>query len=76
MTCGICKAEAREQLVTYTEDVKDGVVVIRHVPAHVCGECGNTWYSGSVAARIEAIVAQAAAVRTEVAVVNYAENAA
>jgi YgiT-type zinc finger domain-containing protein len=56
MKCGICKAETEEKLVTYTEDLKDGVVVIRHVPARVCTKCGNVWYRGSVVARLEAIV--------------------
>jgi YgiT-type zinc finger domain-containing protein len=77
MKCGICKAETKEQLVTYTEDVQRGVVVIRHVPALVYTECGNTWYSGRVATRLETIVDSFTGdVQTEVAVVTYAENAA
>jgi len=79
MTCGICKAETREQVVTHAEEVQGGVVVVRRVPAHVCPDCGAAWYSGGTAARLEAIVAQAAAARTEVAVVSYGaavENAA
>ena len=42
--------------VTYTEDIEEGVVVVRHVPAHVCPECGNIWYSGIVAVQLEKIV--------------------
>jgi YgiT-type zinc finger domain-containing protein len=76
MKCGICKAETGERLVTHTEELNGTVVVIRHVPAQVCPECGNTWYTGKVAARLEAITAQAQAARTDVAVVTYAENAA
>jgi YgiT-type zinc finger domain-containing protein len=56
MKCGICKAETEEGFVTYTEDVNQAVVVIRHVPARVCTECGDVWYSGAVAAHLEAIV--------------------
>jgi YgiT-type zinc finger domain-containing protein len=77
MKCGICKAETEEKRVTYTEDLRDGVVVIRHVPAWVCTECGNIWYSGSVAARLEEIVNSLAnAVYTEVAIVNFTGHAA
>jgi YgiT-type zinc finger domain-containing protein len=77
MKCGICKAETEERSVTYTEDVNQAVVVIRHVPARVCTECGNVWYSGAVAAHLEAIVdALTSATLMEVAVVNYTETAA
>ena len=33
MKCGICKAEMEEKNVTYTEDIEQGVIVVRHVPA-------------------------------------------
>jgi YgiT-type zinc finger domain-containing protein len=56
MKCGICNAEMEEKDVTYTEDVDQAVIVIRHVPAHVCTECGNTWYNGTVVAELEKLV--------------------
>jgi YgiT-type zinc finger domain-containing protein len=56
MKCGICKGDMQEQSVTYTEDIGEGVVIIRHVPATVCSECGNVWYSGKVAAQLESMV--------------------
>ena len=77
MRCGICKAEMEEKAVTYTEDLDQGVVVIRHVPAEVCTECGNTWYSGTVAAQLEKMVdAFASSAGTEVSVVNYSKSVA
>ncbi|GHV04545.1 hypothetical protein AGMMS49940_23680 [Spirochaetia bacterium] len=77
MTCGICKAETEQKLVTYTEDVNNSVIVIRNVPATVCTECGNIWYTGTVAARLEEIVDHIIMAKvTDVAVVNYAEKAA
>ena len=74
MKCGICKAEAEmeEKTVTYTEDVEEGVIVIRHVPAQVCTECGNTWYSGTIAAELEKLVDRfASSVGSEVSVINF-----
>ncbi|MDR0868611.1 MAG: YgiT-type zinc finger protein [Planctomycetota bacterium] len=77
MQCGICKAETQSQKVTYTEDIDRSVIVIRNVPAAVCTECGNVWYSGTVAAQLEAIVNRIiGAMIAEVAVVNYPEHAA
>jgi YgiT-type zinc finger domain-containing protein len=72
MKCGICKAEMEETTVTYTEDINQGVIVIRHVPANVCTECGNTWYSGTIAAQLEKMVDKfASSVGTEVSVINF-----
>jgi YgiT-type zinc finger domain-containing protein len=77
MKCGICKAEMEEKAVTYTEDVDQGVIVIRHVPAQVCTECGNTWYSGTVAVELEKLVDQFAfSAGSEVSVINFAKLAA
>jgi YgiT-type zinc finger domain-containing protein len=72
MKYGICKAEMEETTVTYTEDIDQGVIVIRHVPAHVCTECGNTWYSGTIAAQLEKMVDKfASSAGTEVSVINF-----
>jgi YgiT-type zinc finger domain-containing protein len=77
MKCGICKAETEQKFVTYTEDINNSVVVIRNVPATVCTECGNIWYTGIVVARLEEIVDRIIkSMITGVAVVNYAEKAA
>ena len=77
MKCGICKAEMEETDVTYTEDIEQGVIVIRHVLAHVCSECGNTWYSGTVASQLEKMVDLfASSTGSEVSVVNFAKSVA
>ena len=77
MKCGICKAETEEKNVTYTEDLEEGVVVIRHVPAQVCTECGNIWYSGTVAAQLEEMVDRfASSTGAEVSVINFTKSVA
>jgi len=77
MKCGICKAEMEEKTVTYTEDLDQSVVVIRHVPAAVCTECGNTWYNGTTAAQLEKMVSRfAESTGTEVSVINYTKSVA
>jgi YgiT-type zinc finger domain-containing protein len=77
MKCGICKAEIVDKTVTHTEDIDEGVVVVRRVPAQVCPECGNVWYTGTVAAQLEKIVdTLASQVGAEVSIVNFAKSAA
>jgi len=77
MKCGICKAEMEEKAVTYTEDLDQSIVVIRHVPAQVCTECGNTWYSGTIAAQLEKMVDRfASSAGAEVSVISYTNSVA
>jgi len=77
MKCGICKAEMEETTVTYTEDIGQGVIVIRHVPAQVCTECGNKWYSGTVASQLEKMVDRfVSSTGSEVSVINYIKSVA
>jgi len=72
MKCGICKAEMEETNVIYTEDVDQGVIVIRHVLAHVCTECSNTWYSGTIAAQLEKMIDRfSSSTGAEVSIINF-----
>jgi len=66
-----------ETNVTYIEDIDQGVIVIRHVPAHVCAECGNTWYNGTVASQLEKMIDQfASSTGAEVSVINFEKSVA
>ena len=63
-----------EKNVTYAEDIDQGVIVVRHVPAHVCTECGNVWYSGTIVAELEKIIGKfASLIGSEVSVVNFSK---
>ena len=56
MVCEICNAETKGKAVTYSEDVDQITVMVSHVPAEVCTECGHTWYNDTVIAELEKIV--------------------
>ena len=77
MTCFMCKGTEREGLSTFTVDMGGCVVVVKNVPSHVCGQCGEVSYDDEVARRLEHIVQGISGhARTEVAVVSYSEKAA
>ena len=77
MKCGICKAETEEKTVTYTEDIDQRVIVVRYVPAHVCTECGNTWYDGTVVAVLERLIdSYLSLAASEISIVNFSRLAA
>jgi YgiT-type zinc finger domain-containing protein len=57
--CPICSGEIAEGHTTFTADLGSGVVVVRHVPARVCQQCGEDWIPDSVAEQLERIVSEA-----------------
>jgi len=59
--CPICNGYKNESTTTFTVDLDFGVVVVRHVPAIVCEQCGAEWISDENAEKIEHIVNEAKA---------------
>ena len=65
------------QQVTHTVDLGNCIVIVKNVPARVCTQCGEVWYSGTVSKQLEKIVdAVTATAITEVAIVSYSEKVA
>ena len=77
MTCFLCKGDMETRLVTHTVDLGNCIIIIKGVPAKVCTQCGEVWYSGTVAKEIEKIVnIVTKTANTEIAVVSYSEKVA
>ena len=78
MTCFLCKGTAYEGFSTFTIDTADNcIVIVKNVPSHICGQCGEASYSDEVAGRLEQIVHTLVGnVSTEIAVVSYTKQAA
>ena len=66
--CPICGGDKKPGTTTFTAELGFGVVVVRHVPASVCSQCGADWISDKVAEKIEALVEDARSRRLEVEV--------
>jgi len=45
-----------ERLVTYTQEIGGRFVIIEHVPARVCRETGEQFFSPEIVTKIQAIV--------------------
>jgi YgiT-type zinc finger domain-containing protein len=45
-----------EDIVTYTIQLGDKLVVVEHVPAKVCGQCGERLYSPETVERLQSTV--------------------
>jgi YgiT-type zinc finger domain-containing protein len=68
--CPLCGGGKKAGTTTFTADLGFGVVVIRHVPATVCSQCGADWISDDVAGRIEVLVDEARKKRLQVEVLS------
>ena len=69
--CFYCKGTMKEDVSNYMVDLNGHFIIIRNVPFHKCGQCGEVSYSGDVVAKIEEIIEKLKGVLTEVAIVEY-----
>jgi YgiT-type zinc finger domain-containing protein len=69
--CPMCGAERRTGETTFSVELGHGVVVVRHVPATVCVQCGSDWISDDVAAKLEQYVDEAREKHSLVEVVGF-----
>ncbi|AEF84756.1 conserved hypothetical protein [Treponema primitia ZAS-2] len=77
MTCFMCKGSLENDHSTFMVDLGSCIIIIKNVPSQVCTQCGETSYSNTVAGKLEQIVSSIKkTVVTEIAVVNYDEQAA
>ena len=70
-TCPLCGGRKIPGETTFTAELGFGVVVVRHVPALVCQQCGEDWLENDVMKRVERYVDRARAEKQEVQVVGY-----
>ena len=66
--CPLCGGLKKPGTTTFTAELGFGVVVVRHVPASVCTQCGADWISDKVAAKLESLVKEAKTKKLQVEV--------
>ena len=66
--CPLCRGLKKPGTTTFTAELGFGVVVVRHVPASVCSQCGADWISDKVAAKLESLVKEAKTKKLQVEV--------
>lgn len=57
--CPLCGGIKQAGDTTFSADLNFGVIVVRHVPAQVCDQCGESWLDDSVAEKLESFVEDA-----------------
>ena len=54
--CPVCLGHKNEGTTTFVVELGSGVIVVRHVPALLCDQCGMEWIEDATAEVIEKIV--------------------
>jgi len=57
--CPLCCGHMINGTTTFAVDYEQGVIVIRHVPALVCAQCGEAWIEDEQSHKLEVLVQEA-----------------
>jgi len=68
--CPICGGRRKPGTTLFSADLGHGVVVVRKVPASVCGQCGDALIDDQTAEELERIVQDARVHKRQVEVVE------
>ena len=52
-TCPLCGGNKKSGKTIFTVALREGILVVRDVPALICGQCGEDWIEDKVAVRLE-----------------------
>jgi len=70
--CPLCGGNIEDGTTTFTVDFGAGVVVVRHVPAEVCAQCGEAWIADETGEQLEHTVHSARQNGRQFAVIDMA----
>ena len=76
MTCFRCKGDTEQRTKTHAVTLDRCVIIVKNVPALVCRQCGEVYFTEAVMQRLEAIVERLESLIKEVAIVDYADDVA
>jgi YgiT-type zinc finger domain-containing protein len=66
--CYFCKGEVVEQTVTVDYRWGEDLVVVKNVPAGVCQQCGEKYFSGEVYKELEKLVKNKSEIESRITV--------
>lgn len=76
--CVLCGGNLEQSTTEYIEKQDNYIVVIENIPCEKCIQCGETYFSDTVAQNIENILSQIQRISSEltVTVINYKNKVA
>jgi len=67
----VCKGEARRATTNFPVELDGGFLIIKNMPADVCGQCGEAFIPDDVAESLEKTVEAARRSKAEIEIVSY-----
>ena len=58
--CSVCGAHVRAGTTTYTQEIEGRLAVVTDVPAHVCPQCGEQYFTPDTVDRLQRLLAHGA----------------
>ena len=75
MTCVACKSKSMQDgTTTITVEREAMILVVRHVPAQVCEQCGDEYVAGDIHEELEKLVDRAEGEGVQFAVRDFTER--
>lgn len=71
MNCIMCRGSITETKHTYIQEFENCIIIIKNVPALVCSQCGEVYYSDEIAEKLEEIVNRLQVMVKDVAIFEY-----
>ncbi|MGO1479288.1 type II toxin-antitoxin system MqsA family antitoxin [Senegalia sp. (in: firmicutes)] len=71
MNCILCKANLTKGRINHIVDLKEGIIIIKNVPANICEQCGDYYLDTKTALELETMVDEINKIKPEVFIVNY-----
>ncbi|MGO1372176.1 MAG: type II toxin-antitoxin system MqsA family antitoxin [Senegalia sp. (in: firmicutes)] len=71
MNCILCKANLTKGRINHIVDLKEGIIIIKNVPANICEQCGEYYLDTKTALELETMVDEINKIKPEVFIVNY-----
>lgn len=76
MACFYCKGDLEDAKTTYMEDLGKCIIIIKNVPCRKCTQCGEEFIDVDTAQKIEKMIDRIKDMITEIAVLDFDNQAA
>ena len=67
----MCKGNTVQTKHTYIQEFENCIIIIKNVPALVCSQCGEVYYSDEISEKLEEILDRLQGMVKDVAIFEY-----
>ncbi|MCF7810323.1 type II toxin-antitoxin system MqsA family antitoxin [bacterium] len=69
--CPFCGGRITPGTTTFSADLDTGVIIVRDVPAQICCQCGEEWFTSDVSQRLDELAEDMRIKGSEVEILSY-----